>query len=153
MVEFSGGRSKATTIFFTKTFLVKDTREAGEEPDDEGKTAGMLRHYPMFHASQIEGIPPYVAPDVETAPWRRPEAADIILENSGAVVCIGGDRAFYSPGTDHIGLPPEGAFRGPPEWAACALHEIGHWTGHKSRLDRADGMKAATDQQPVRWKN
>ena len=39
-----------------------------------------------------------------------PEAADIILKNSGAVVRTGGDRAFYSPATDHIQLPPEHAF-------------------------------------------
>jgi len=40
----------------------------------------------------------------------------------------GGDRAFYSPTLDFISLPPEHAFRGPPEWAATALHELGHWT-------------------------
>jgi antirestriction protein ArdC len=33
-------------------------------------------------------------------------------------------------------------FRGPPEWAATALHELGHWTGHQSRLNREEGMKA-----------
>lgn len=52
------------------------------------------------------------------------------------VVTIGGGRAFYSPATDHISLPPESAFRGPPEWAATALHELAHWTGHASRLNR-----------------
>ena len=75
-------------------------------------------------------------PTVEEAPWTRPEAADIILKNSGAVIRIGGDQAFYSPATDHIQLPPEHAFRGPPEFAATALHELGHWTGHASRLNR-----------------
>ncbi len=90
----------------------------------------------MFHASQIEGIPAYKAPAVEEAPWTRPEASDIILKNSGAVVRIGGDRAFYSPATDHIQLPPEHAFHGPHEFAATALHELAHWTGHSSRLNR-----------------
>jgi antirestriction protein ArdC len=98
--------------------------------------------YPVFHASQIEGIPEFKPPGIDEAPWRRPEAADVILNNSGAVIRIGGDRAFYSPGTDHIQLPPDGAFRGPPEFAATALHELGHWTGHASRLNREDGMKA-----------
>jgi len=72
----------------------------------------------------------------------RPEAADTILKNSGAVVRTGGDRAFYSPSTDHIQLPPDHAFRGPPEFAATALHELAHWTGHPSRLDRDSGMQA-----------
>ena len=37
----------------------------------------------------------------------RPDAANVILTNSCAVIRIGGDQAFYSPTTDHIQLPPE----------------------------------------------
>ena len=122
---------KATTIFFTKPYEVEDA-----DADDGRKVIKFLKHYAVFHASQIEGVPPYKSPTVEEAPWTRPEAADIILKNSGAVVRVGGDRAFYSPATDHIQLPPEHAFRGPPDFAATALHELAHWTGHPSRLDR-----------------
>lgn len=133
---------KSTTIFFTKQLTVKDAKEGGEEPDDDGKVVRMLRHYAVFHASQLDGVPPFVAPTVEEAPWSRPESAEIIMRNSGALIRVGGDKAFYSPATDHIQLPPDGAFRGPPEFAATALHELGHWTGHKARLDREDGMRA-----------
>jgi len=122
---------KATTIFFAKQHEVED-----EDADDGKKTVRVLRHYAVFHASQIEGIPTYTPPTVGEAPWTRPEASDIILRNSGASIRTGGDRAFYSPETDHIQLPPVSAFRGPPEFAATALHELGHWTGHPSRLNR-----------------
>lgn len=130
---------KATTIFFTKQFRPKN---ADPDDDDDEKLVRVLKHYAVFHASQIEGVPSFRPPTVEEAPWRRPEAADTILTNSGAVIRTGGDRAFYSPTTDHIQLPPETAFRGPPEWAATALHELSHWSGHPTRLNRADGMKA-----------
>jgi antirestriction protein ArdC len=122
---------KATTIFFTKPYDVED-----EEADDGRKTIRVLKHYAVFHASQIEGVPAYEPPRANEAPWTRPEAADIILRNSGSVIRTGGDRAFYSPATDHIQLPPDHAFRGPPEFAVTALHELGHWTGHPSRLNR-----------------
>jgi antirestriction protein ArdC len=122
---------KATTIFFAKPCEVED-----DETDDGRKTVRVLKHYAVFHASQIDGIPAYNAPGVEEAPWTRPESTDIILKNSGATIRIGGDRAFYSPPTDHIQLPPENAFRGPPEFAATAMHELGHWSGGKSRLNR-----------------
>jgi antirestriction protein ArdC len=122
---------KSTTIFFTKLFEVED-----EQSEDGKKSIRVLRHHSVFHASQIDGIPEYKAPGVEEAPWACPEAADIIVKNSGAVVRVGGDRAFYSPTTDHIQLPPMNAFRGPPEFAATALHELAHWTGHSSRLNR-----------------
>jgi len=122
---------KSTTIFFTKRYEVED-----EAAENGKKAVNVFRHYAVFHASQIDRVPAYKAPSVEEAPWTRPEAADIILKNSGAVIRIGGDRAFYSSVTDHIQLPPEHAFRGPPEYAATALHELGHWTGHSTRLNR-----------------
>ncbi len=122
---------RSTTIFFTKPYEVED-----EAAEDGTKTIRVLKHYAVFHASQIDGVPAYNAPAVDEAPWTRPEASDIILRNSGAVVRIGGDRAFYSPSTDHIQLPPDFAFNGPEEFAATALHELAHWTGHPSRLNR-----------------
>ena len=127
---------KATGIFFFKPLEVED-KDADGSPDGPGtRMIGMLRAYSVFHASQIEGVPAYQAPSREEAPWTRPEAANIIMNNSRAVVRIGGDRAFYSPSTDHIQLPPEEAFHGPEHWSATALHELAHWTGHSSRLDR-----------------
>ena len=122
---------KATTIFFTKQYGVED-----EETEDGRKTVRVLKHYAVFHASQIDGVPDYKAPGVDEAPWTRADAAEIIMRYSGAVIRIGGDRAFYSPVTDHIQLPPDNAFRGPSEFAATALHELGHWSGHSSRLNR-----------------
>ena len=122
---------KSTTIFFTKPCEVED-----EEAEDGKRSFRVLKHYAVFHASQIDGIPAYQAPSVEEAPWTRPEAAAIILQNSGAVIRTGGDRAFYSPATDHIQLPPDHAFNGAHEFATTALHELAHWTGHPSRLNR-----------------
>jgi len=122
---------RSTTIFFTKPLEVED-----DETEEGKKTFRFMKHHAVFHASQVDGIPAYKVPSVEEAPWTCPEASDIILKNSGAVVRIGGDRAFYSPATDHIQLPPERAFYGPEEYAATALHELAHWTGHTSRLNR-----------------
>jgi antirestriction protein ArdC len=123
--------SKSTTIFFTKQYQVED-----QEAEDGKKAVRFLKHYAVFHASQIDGLPSYQAPSFEEAPWTKPEAAAAIMKNSGARVVTGGDRAFYSPAVDFIQLPPENAFRGPPDWAATALHELGHWTGHEKRLGR-----------------
>jgi antirestriction protein ArdC len=122
---------KVTAIFFTKQLGGKIRDSGGDEaPDEPGKRfVFFMKTYAVFHASQIDGVPEYKAPGIEEAPWTRPEAADIILKNSGATIRVGGDRAFYSPATDHIRLPPEHAFRGPPEFAATALHELGSLDG------------------------
>lgn len=122
---------KSTSIFFTKKYSVDD-----DQAEDGKKAVRFLKHYAVFHASQVEGIPAYKAPSFEEAPWTKPETAATILSNSGARVLTGGDRAFYSPASDMIQLPPENAFHGPSHWAAVALHELGHWSGHEKRLGR-----------------
>ena len=124
-------RGAVNNHLFHQPYEVED-----DHADGSRKIIRVLKHYAVFHASQIEGIPAYQAPTVEAAPWTRPEAAEIIMKNSGAVVRIGGDRAFYSPVTDHIQIPPDHAFAGPEEFAAASLHELAHWTGHPSRLNR-----------------
>lgn len=40
---------------------------------------------------------------------------------------------------DQIVLPVPGQFESKDLYYATALHELGHWTGHKSRLDRDMG--------------
>ena len=42
---------------------------------------------------------------------------------------IGGDRAFYSPSTDHIQMPPHAAFATAEGFCGALLHEMSHWTG------------------------
>jgi antirestriction protein ArdC len=48
----------------------------------------------------------------------------------------GGDRAFYHPTTDRVQLPELSNFKNLSGYYATAIHELGHWTGHKTRLDR-----------------
>lgn len=51
-----------------------------------------------------------------------------------------GTEAYYSPKKDKIVLPPKGLFDSPEDYYKTLFHEIGHWTGHESRLDR-EGIK------------
>ncbi|MBF0325577.1 MAG: DUF1738 domain-containing protein [Alphaproteobacteria bacterium] len=132
------GGEKASTIFFFKRVELKGDGavEGDNDNDDDRKTVPVLRSYPVFHASQMDGIPAYKPPTVEEAPWREPEAVRAILDASGVPVRVGGDRAFYSPSTDHIQMPVAQAFGSAEGWSATALHELGHATGHPSRLNR-----------------
>jgi antirestriction protein ArdC len=126
---------KGTTIYFFKQLTIGD-HDSPESEEDNTRRIPLLRSFTVFHASQIDGIPAFVAPTVEEATWRRPEAVDIILRNSKAVIRIGGDRAFYSPSTDSIYLPKESAFESPQSWASVALHELSHFAGAPHRLNR-----------------
>jgi antirestriction protein ArdC len=118
------GERGTTGFFFKRLELRDDTRPVDDE--DAVRRIPLLRSFTLFNGSQIEGIPTYVPPTVAEAPWRVPEAAEIIVANSGAVIRIGGERAFYSPATDHIQMPPQAAFATAEGYCGTILHELGH---------------------------
>ncbi len=117
----------------------REREQRSSQPDSEqgDKAAPRMIHriYTVFNAKQIDGIPPY-------APKHRAEfevvrAAESILDNSGArILHDQNDRAFYNRAADSIHLPPKSAFSSAPDYYGTALHELAHWTGHPSRLNR-----------------
>jgi antirestriction protein ArdC len=122
--------------FFYKRIEV-DRGEEGARDTTEGETwFPLLRSFTLFHASQMVGVPAYMPPGFEEAPWRAPDATDTIVRNSRAEVGIGGDRAFYSAITDHVQMPPQCAFRSAAAWSSVQLHELAHWSGASNRLKR-----------------
>lgn len=89
----------------------------------------------VFNAEQIDGIPPMEKPQEQK--WDANERAEAILAGSGAVIHHDQTtRAFYRPSTDEIHLPDRGQFETQGHYYSTALHELGHWTGHESRLNR-----------------
>ncbi|VTU46125.1 DNA primase TraC (plasmid) [Variovorax sp. SRS16] len=90
----------------------------------------------VFNAQQIDGMPPMERKPAEQT-WSAQERAEAILDASGAVIRHGEhDRAFYRPSTDSIHLPDRAQFPTADNYYATALHELGHWSGHASRLNR-----------------
>jgi antirestriction protein ArdC len=128
------GERGTTGYFFKKLELRDDSKP--DDSEDAVKRIPLLRAFTLFHTSQIDGVPDYIPPTIEEAPWRAPEAAEIIIANSGAVVRFGGDRAFYSPSTDHIQMPPHAAFATAEGFCGTMIHEASHWTGAEARLNR-----------------
>ncbi|HEN5573970.1 zincin-like metallopeptidase domain-containing protein [Legionella pneumophila] len=97
----------------------------------------------VFHASQIDNMPELIAKEPD---WSLIEKAEKLLLNSGAnIVHSEADRAFYRLSTDSIHLPPKEQFKSAANYYATALHELGHWSGHSSRLDRDLGHPFGSD--------
>jgi antirestriction protein ArdC len=61
---------------------------------------------------------------------------EALTVKSGAKLQFGGDRAYYSPSQDYIAMPHKTQFNSEASYYATLLHELSHWSGHKSRLDR-----------------
>jgi len=91
----------------------------------------------VFNAEQIDGLAPQQITPQSEPQWDALARAEQMLKASGAhLTHVDGDRAFYRPATDRITLPEKSQFESADRYYATALHELGHWTGHPSRLDR-----------------
>jgi len=59
------------------------------------------------------------------------------LANSGPSLSHdGGERAYFVPTKDEIHMPTRESFDSPNEYYSTLFHEMGHSTGHESRLNR-----------------
>ena len=88
----------------------------------------------VFNAEQIDNLPKL---DIKAPDWEPLDRAEQILQQSNAVIHHGeNDRAFYRPSTDSIHLPHKHQFSAPEHYYATALHELGHWSGSETRLNR-----------------
>ena len=105
-----------------------------EDGKQEVEKSVLVRNYVVFHASQIEGIPAYEPP--ARNPIETSEKAERILQESGAEIRHGGNEAFYNRTNDYIQVPERGQFKTQADYYSTALHELSHWTGHPSRLNR-----------------
>ena len=87
----------------------------------------------VFNAKQIDGVPP--APARECS-WNPLEKAEQLVQAANPELQHAGDRAFYRPATDSIHLPLKEQFPSAGDYYSTLLHELGHWTGHATRLNR-----------------
>ena len=139
--EAAGGNvrsgEKGTVICYADRFTPKAEAEQARGEDREARQVAFLKRFVVFNIDQCEGLP-----EDCIAPMDSPETvlaiaeADALIAASGARFQIGGSEAFYSPSHDFVQVPPPAAFHEPINWYRTALHELGHWTGHASRLER-----------------
>jgi antirestriction protein ArdC len=128
---------KGTTVVYADRFVPDEERRRAEREGDEPEAIPFLKRFTVFNTDQCTDLPT----DLATAPPPVPEGlilpqAEALIAASGADFRIGGERAFYSPGADFIQVPRPEAYFEPINWHRTALHELGHWTGHPSRLAR-----------------
>ena len=95
------------------------------------------KYYRVFNGDVINGIP--ALEKAEINPMERVERVEGLLDywnENEAKIVYGGNQAFYRNSTDEIHLPNRETFFSMQEFYSTALHELGHSTGHESRLNR-----------------
>lgn len=131
-------------VVYANSITKTETNDKGEDVD---RAIPFMKGYTVFNVEQIEGLPAhyYAKPENPLPLSERIESADRFITATGAAIHHGGNQAFYAPGRDIVQMPPFEAFRDKESYYATALHELTHWTNHKSRLDRSFDAKRFGD--------
>lgn len=95
----------------------------------------ILRTYPVFHSSQINGMPDFQEPEMLQG-VESINAVEIMIWASKADIRFSKYDAYYSPLLDVISMPAKEQFSSIEGYYGTLLHELGHWAGHSSRLNR-----------------
>lgn len=125
---------KGTKIVFYSP-VSKEDKATGETVE-----YACLKTYYVFNASQIEGIE-FAKEDTDRAPFDSVAEAEARIIKTGARISHGGDAAFFAPSQDRIQLPHKDTFTDAGSYYATAFHELVHWTGAESRLNREFGKR------------
>lgn len=128
---------RGTAVVYADRFTPKDERERAKETGKDARQVPFLKRYTVFNADQCDGLPEGTAVSAASLPEREIiSRAEALIDATGADFRIGGDKAFYAPSKDFIQVPPQSAFFEQVNYYRTCFHELGHWTGHASRLDR-----------------
>ena len=87
-----------------------------------------------FNAEQVEGF------EQRNEEGREPALEDY-FSRIGADIRHGGDKAFFSVGGDFVQMPFFEKFDSPESYYSVLSHELTHWTGGVSRLNREFSKK------------
>lgn len=128
---------RGTTVVYADRFVPQDEKRRAQETADDARAIYFLKRFTVFNAAQCENLPEDVAIAAsQPVPALIEPKVKALIRATGIDFRIGGNRAFYVTGRDYVQVPPPQIYYEPINWHRTALHELGHATGHPSRLGR-----------------
>ena len=102
------------------------------EDDGTEKMLGVVRHYYVFNIEQTN-LPVLQREALREVTPDLPAFAELLTIHNPRMAP---GEPMYDPNTDTIRMLDKGAFTNDGEYYSAFFHEMGHWTGHESRLNR-----------------
>ena len=102
------------------------------EDDGTEKMLGVVRHYYVFNIEQTN-LPVLQREALREVTPDLPAFAELLTIHNPRMAP---GEPMYDPNTDTIHMLDKGAFTNDGEYYSAFFHEMGHWTGHESRLNR-----------------
>jgi antirestriction protein ArdC len=131
------GEKSSLAVFWK--FIEKKDAETGKVDK-----IPFLRYFRVFHSSQADwpdGMPERFtvkggADEADRITEAEQVVAGYVKGDNGPSLSHGGGRACYTPATDAVRMPELTAFSDADHYYSTLFHELGHSTGHGSRLAR-----------------
>ncbi|MCD1636779.1 ssDNA-binding domain-containing protein [Martelella mediterranea] len=128
---------RGTTVVYADRFVPEDEKRRARETGKDAQAIPFLKRFTVFNTDQCENLPDDLATAAPPVPTGLIEPrVEALIAATGIDFRIGGNRAFYVPAHDYVQVPPPQAYFEPINWHRTTLHEMGHATGHVSRLGR-----------------
>ena len=135
-IEYFEMRDKETGKPFDRKVLDGLTAEEKEDYIKD-HVRPIRKYYTVFNGDVIEGIPAIEKHEINANDKvDRVENLLTYWSENEAKIIYGGQDAYYRISADEIHLPDRERFFSMQEFYSTALHELGHSTGHASRLNR-----------------
>ena len=109
-----------------------------EKANQEVQTKRFIKYFNIFNVADITDIV-FDFPKIQLQPNERIEQCDTILGNMHDQPDYryeDADRLYYERIADYVNVPPIEQFENAAFYYAGMFHELAHWTGHASRLNR-----------------
>ena len=99
-----------------------------------------IKGFTLFNVDQCEGLSEEIVDgstsSEEPPVWESHEEIESLLDSNGVQIRHDCDQAAYYPKDDVVRMPVKKAFKTDSCYYSTLLHEVVHWTGHQSRLNR-----------------
>lgn len=145
------GEKSAIVTFWGRVYLDENskknvTRQVNQILENGGTVPEgvtiipLLRYYNVFNLQQLENVPENLLYKVETLTFSeedKDESAEAFIRKTEANIKHVADIGnCYYPNLDVIQLCRREQFKGAEAFYKTAFHELGHWTGHPTRMNR-----------------
>lgn len=138
--------AKAEHAIYWKQLDVADNSPSAE-PGTKKKIP-LLRCFNVFNLAEIENLPAHLVAQPPAMPSDF-DRAEKFCAATGAVIEHGSNQAAFIPSADKVTLPNPQQFKNSANYYATKLHELVHWSGAKSRLERTFGKRFSDDAYAV----
>lgn len=160
------GQHAWPVIFYSLKYIDRESKkniteqvlaiqEKGNPIPQNAEKIPILKNYLVFNLDQFENLPENVFFKGESLTFTEPDKDDLaedILNKTGAKIefkrfqetaftaLIGNTANFYNPIKDIITLAERAQFKSTEGFYRTAFHELGHWTGHQTRMNRLSNV-------------